>query len=370
MNMATGQNTFTRSIFAVEVLAIILVGSSMLAFAGEPASVLSQNDDPLLPQTGYDYYSVLLGTNPIAYFHFNSMTDGSVVGGYTVSFVGNTTVGIPVAPLQEKNNKALIIPGGGGDYVTTSLMGGIPGAGSMVAWVYLSQLPSLTGRFFYVAGESQVGNDFDLQFQNDNKLYFFTGAGENTSYAPKVTKLLKKWHMIVVTYAGGANGFRNIYWDGVLVSPYTGPVSDGTKVGQFTVGYSTVFGGRDFQGNIDDVGVWNYVLSTEQIKALWQACHRKATTTTLTASPSPSNVGQPVTFTAHVTTKTGVPAPDGESVSFMKGKVLLGTGTLSGGWATFTTSSLKVGNNYIKAVYTGDATLLNSSSPAWLQQVH
>jgi len=45
------------------------------------------------------------------------------------------------------------------------------------------------------------------------------------------------------------------------------------------------------------------------------------TTTTLTSSPNPSTYGEPVTFTAVVT-----PAPpDGETVSFMKGKTVLGT---------------------------------------------
>lgn len=168
--------------------------------------------------------------------------------------MGSATVGIPSAPLQEKSNKALLIPGGGSDYVTTSLMGGVPATGSMVAWVYLTKLPSVAGRYFYVSGESQIGNDFDLQFQNDDKVYFYTGGGENTAYAPNVTTLLKKWHMIAVTYAGGGDGFRNIYWDGTLVASYTGGVSGGTKVDQFTVGYSVVFGGRDFQGNIDDGG--------------------------------------------------------------------------------------------------------------------
>jgi hypothetical protein len=318
------------------------------------------NPDVVSP-TGYDYYSVVLGTSPLAYFHFDSLTGGSVVNGYTVSFAGNATVGLPAAPLQESGNKALVIPGGGGDYVTTSLMGGVPGTGSMVAWVYLTELPSVAGRYFYISGEPQNGNDLDLQFENDNRLYFYTGGGENTVYAPNTTKLIKKWHMVAVTYVGGGSGFRNIYWDGVLVAPFSGGVSNGTKVNQFSVGYSLVFGGRDFQGNIDDVGVWNYALTPAQISAMYAACHRAPTTTTLSSAPNPSNPGQAVTFTAVVAVKAGAP-PNGETVSFMKGKTVLGTGLLSGGSATFTTSTLKVGTTAVKAVYGGDATLAGSTS--------
>src|SRR4030088_2324361 len=60
----------------------------------------------------------------------------------------------------------------------------------------------------------------------------------------------------------------------------------------------------------------------------------RPTTTTLSSSPNPSAYGQAVTFTAVVPSSAGSP-PDGETVSFMKGTTLLGTGTLSGGSASF-----------------------------------
>jgi hypothetical protein len=94
-----------------------------------------------------------------------------------------------------------------------------------------------------------------------------------------------------------------------------------------------------------------------------------ATTTTLTSSPNPSPHGQAVTFTAVVTSGLG-PPPDGETVSFMKGAKVLGTGTLSGGSASFTTSTLPVGTNYIKAVYGGDSNFAGSKSKAVAQVVN
>ena len=82
------------------------------------------------------------------------------------------------------------------------------------------------------------------------------------------------------------------------------------------------------------------------------------TTTTLTSAPNPSNYGQAVTFTAVVT-----PAPpDGETVSFMKAKTVLGTGSLSGGTATFVTSTLKVGTTSVTAAYGGDSNFKGSKS--------
>jgi hypothetical protein len=85
------------------------------------------------------------------------------------------------------------------------------------------------------------------------------------------------------------------------------------------------------------------------------------TTTTLRSSLNPSAYGQAVVFTATVTSGIGAP-PDGETVSFMKGTTVLGTGTLSSGTATFETSTLKVGTNSITAVYGGDPNFGGSTS--------
>jgi uncharacterized repeat protein (TIGR03803 family) len=93
------------------------------------------------------------------------------------------------------------------------------------------------------------------------------------------------------------------------------------------------------------------------------------TVTTLTSSPNPSNFGESVTFTAVVTDILGGSPPDGEAVSFMKGKTILGTGTLSGGAATFAISTLKVGTTSVKAVYAGDLPDFQGSTSKPVKQV-
>jgi len=94
-----------------------------------------------------------------------------------------------------------------------------------------------------------------------------------------------------------------------------------------------------------------------------------ATTTTLTSSANPSNLGQPVTLTATVAPTSGAGTPTG-TVTFTDGATTLGTGTLSGGQATFTTSSLSAGNHTITASYSGDANFGTSTSPALAQVVN
>jgi len=92
------------------------------------------------------------------------------------------------------------------------------------------------------------------------------------------------------------------------------------------------------------------------------------TITTLTSSPNPSTYEQAVTFTAVVTSSLGA-LPDGETVTFMEGSTVLGTGALSGGSATFTTSALPVGTSVIRAVYGGDSNFGGSTSRAVKQVV-
>ena len=76
------------------------------------------------------------------------------------------------------------------------------------------------------------------------------------------------------------------------------------------------------------------------------------TTTDLTSSKNPLNVGGTVTFTATIETASGNPAFSGD-VEFYDGDRLLGTAAVSGGTATYTTSSLTAARHPIKAKYSG-----------------
>jgi Big-like domain-containing protein/VCBS repeat protein/FG-GAP repeat protein len=80
---------------------------------------------------------------------------------------------------------------------------------------------------------------------------------------------------------------------------------------------------------------------------------------TLASSPNPSTVGQAVTFTAKITSPTVTPTGP---VTFTLAKTALGTAQLSGGKATFTTSSLPAGSNGIKVTYYGNSNIARSSA--------
>jgi Bacterial Ig-like domain (group 3)/FG-GAP-like repeat len=89
-----------------------------------------------------------------------------------------------------------------------------------------------------------------------------------------------------------------------------------------------------------------------------------ASTVLLTSSVNPSNVNQPVTFTAIIPANaTGV-------VTFFDGSTILGTGAVSKGTAMLTTSTLIAGFHTITASYGGDTNDSPASSASLTQIVN
>ena len=82
---------------------------------------------------------------------------------------------------------------------------------------------------------------------------------------------------------------------------------------------------------------------------------------TLTALPNPAFLSNPVAFTATVSS-SGI-TPTG-TVAFYDGTTQIGSGTLAGGIATYTTSALTTGVHSITAAYSGDASYLTGTSGA------
>jgi len=116
---------------------------------------------------------------------------------------------------------------------------------------------------------------------------------------------------------------------------------------------TVVYGGDDsFSGNTSP--------------ELSQVVDPARTSTEVTSSTNPSTFGQPVTFTATVTSPGGTPAG---TVAFKDGMTTLGAGTLTGGVATFTTASLAAGSHTITSEYEGSGSFRASASAVLAQEV-
>jgi hypothetical protein len=111
-------------------------------------------------------------------------------------------------------------------------------------------------------------------------------------------------------------------------------------------------------------GDTNFSASTSAAVPVTVAAPAKvATNTSLSASAMQLTSGQSVTFAAGVSPQSGTGVPTG-SIVFIDGSSQIGMGTLSGGSASFSSTSLSVGSHAIAATYSGDSNYVASSSAA------
>jgi hypothetical protein len=119
--------------------------------------------------------------------------------------------------------------------------------------------------------------------------------------------------------------------------------------------------------NVEAVGSYDgevqYLTTWLQLRLAYldsQFNNKAQTTTTLSVPTGTLRNGTPVKLTAQV---TGGTSPSGV-VSFLSSGILLGTGSLSSGVASLTTSSLPSGTDLLQAVYNGDTPNgLSASDP-------
>jgi hypothetical protein len=118
--------------------------------------------------------------------------------------------------------------------------------------------------------------------------------------------------------------------------------------------------------NVQATYAGDAIFSTSTSNLVALSAQSLATALTLAINPSSSVYGQQVVLTAVLSPYSNASlTTNGEAVTFYDGPTSLGTGTLSGGLATFSTTSLPVNpmSNNLKAVYGGDANFPSATSP-------
>jgi uncharacterized repeat protein (TIGR03803 family) len=202
-------------------------------------------------------------------------------------------------------------------------------------------------------GASYVGTVFELQRIGTTKTTTTLTSSPNPStYGQAVV-------LIAVVAPAPPDGETITFMNGTITLG-TGTLSGGSAT--FTT--SALKAGTDKLTAVYD-GDSNLAGSTS--KTLKQVVHKATTTTTLTSSLNPSQVGQSVTFTASVApefsgTVTG-------KVTFYDGNTKLKAVALSGGQAKYTTSKLTAGTHTITAKY-GGSTNFDGSSDSLTQTVN
>lgn len=225
--------------------------------------------DQLPPQPhAAGFVSTVELTNPVAYFRLESASGASERGDATYTSSSGVSVSASGAPIGVSGNHCAVLNGVSGK-ITTTLAGGVGAAGSLMIWVKLASLPSTAGHPFYLVGESERNNDFDLQFEADDRLRFYTDRGDSIVFQPDVTSLVDHWHLIVATFDVYTQ-LRTLYWDGERVqTDARGGIPN--KMALLSIGESPLWSGRFFDGSLDEVAVWNRALNSTDVTDIYHS---------------------------------------------------------------------------------------------------
>ncbi|NPV08339.1 MAG: LamG domain-containing protein [Anaerolineae bacterium] len=140
------------------------------------------------------------------------------------------------------------------------------------AWVYFDQRPSDVGHIMTIVAKSGMGRDLDLQAETDDRFHFFVagGAGAGGHVVSSTTITPGRWYFIAATYE--ANHEIRVYVNGALETTVAIPglqrLPNGNPV---TIGESYVFRGRFLSGLVDEVELFNRVLTPAEVRAIFEA---------------------------------------------------------------------------------------------------
>jgi hypothetical protein len=197
----------------------------------------------------------------------------------------------------------------------------------------------------------------------------YGGDSNNNPATGSTTQTVAKATPVValVSSANPSTPGQSVTFTATLPSGVTGTVT--FTSGTTTLGTSTLTGGAATATTSSLPAGGDPITATyngdgnnnSATGTLTQTVAKATPVVTLVSSANPSNIGQPVTFTA--TLPSGVTG----TVTFTSGTTALGTSTLTGGVGTATTSSLPGGSDPITATYNGDSS--NNSATGTLTQV-
>lgn len=211
----------------------------------------------------------------IGYWGLNSSSwEDLTNNGYNLTSVGNVSVGTGIL-----GGDAYLNPQGTQSYLQTSNFNNLAniGSGDISANYWINPTDYGTGGF-----ESHTGYSLDLRqcinggntdgwsvgFNNGNYLSIFTSSGGDV-YTTNATIPTGSWTMVTLSRN---NNTTSVYINGVLDGTFS-DYADFTST-QITLGCVTDYvyfniNGLQYDGNIDEVGIWNRALSQDEITKLY-----------------------------------------------------------------------------------------------------
>lgn len=324
-------------------------GAANPTFTGTFTNVLSQDAANL----SANYSTTATAASPVGSYPITATAlTGSAAGNYELGTVTNGALTVSALAITATANPVSVPYGQAIPAITGTLSGVLAADASNVTAVFSTTATSTSPIGSYPIAVSLTGP------AAGNYSVTLTGSASVTVTTAVVTVAVnntaREYGAANPAFSGTLNGV--LAQDAANVTAvYATTATATSSVGSYPITVQSLAGSA----------AGNYALGAVTPGTL--TVTQAATTTSLTTSGASVGSGSPVTFTATVaSTTTGTPAG---SVVFSSNGSALGSVSLSGGVASYTTSSLPTGPLNITAAYAGSANFSASTSPTVVETV-
>ncbi len=254
------------------VLVLLLSGM----FAGVPATVQAKSDYGLVAEWHFDEGSGIVvkdssGNRNDGTIHGATWVDGKF--GKALSFDG-------VDDYVDCGNDASLNPS---DEITIEI------------WVKIPVLPSNQKAIVAKVGPPLSHDQYHFALDSDGRIFWTTNERDMWTISNSAISI-NQWTHVVVTAISGSN--RKIYIDGQLDKNHDTTYAFDSTTNTAKIGYSDRWGSKSyFNGIIDEIRIYNRVLTADEIKTHYEG---KQPELTLTKSASPSTIQEGETTTISI----------------------------------------------------------------------
>jgi hypothetical protein len=208
-------------------------------------------------------------------------SDTGKIGTYAANFVATNTEWLEIADASQT----------GLDFNGSSF--------SFSLWVYHTSQPASGDEHLYFSKWHASTPAYFCSYHNNGGVPRFqlqcydTGTPtENIAFlSPNQTLSNNTWYHIVVTFDPASTGTATFYVNGVSIGSDDNASWSGTmnnSAGGFAIGALTGGGSRYMDGRIDEVGVWNRVLTADEVTSLYNSGNGLAYPLTVAGAAVPS----------------------------------------------------------------------------------